>query len=276
MDWWEQLDESAMLELIIYGIRETMDYYYKYLPCMPAVEEASLKDPDNRKRAVKAVLLSWSVPAEETGNIAQTYDDVFFIKRRIISLLNSFWEAGLKKQWRGMRENLSGWIRQHKSLLTKAYCTNREAIFEITGLYPDTSELEKINRAEFLTFIPAANMERLLSFTQFDQHVYLMFAPQAEAEEKKEKLADHNAAFEGLGDVTRLQILDLLAENKEMFAQQIVQQLNLKQSTVSRHLNQLHQSNLVMIHQVGNTKYFSVNREEINKVAASLSLFLKM
>ncbi|MFD1413633.1 ArsR/SmtB family transcription factor [Oceanobacillus jeddahense] len=283
IDWWKQLDKSAMMELIIYGIKETIDYYYKYLPRMPIVEEVmqevyldekQLQDPDNRKKAVKAVLLSWSVSVEEADNIAEDYDNVVYIKESIIRLLHSFWNAGLERQWEEKQEKLAAWARQQKSLLAKTYRTNGEAIFEITGLYPDTTELENINRAEFLTFIPVSNMERLLSFIQFDKHVYLMFDPQVETGGNKEKLADYYAAFEGLGDKTRLQIIDLLTENKEMFAQQMIQQLNLKQSTVSRHLNQLQQSNLVMVHQEGNTKYFSLNRNELQKVAESFHSFL--
>ncbi|CEI83599.1 hypothetical protein J18TS1_04570 [Oceanobacillus oncorhynchi subsp. incaldanensis] len=285
IDWWKQLEESDMMELLIYGIRETMDYYYKYLPRIPVVEEAmrevylderQLQDPDNRKKAVKAVLLSWSVPIEKVENNAADYDSLSDIKESIIRLIRAFWAAGLKKQWEEKQKMLAAWVRQQESLLSKSYRTNGEAIFAITGLYPDTAELENINRAEMITFVPVCNMERLLSFIQFDKHVYLMFDPQIETAGNKEKLADYYTAFEGLGDRTRLQIIDLLAENKEMFAQQIIQQLNLKQSTVSRHLNQLLQSGLVMVHQEGNTKYFSLNRDELKKVAESLHSFSNM
>lgn len=282
IDWWEQLDESAMQELLIYGIRETMGYYYKYLLRMPVVEEVMqevhleekrLHDPDNRKKAVKAVLLSWSVPMEEAGKIAEVYDSLSFIKERIIRMIRAFGDTGLRKEWENKQELLKKWVRQHEPLLRKNYRTNGEAIFEITGLYPDTTGLENINRAERLTFIPVCNMERLLSFIQLDKHVYLMFDPQTETDGSKEKLADYYTAFEGLGDRTRLQIIDLLAENKEMFAQQVIQRLNLKQSTVSRHLNQLQQSNLVTVRREGNTKYFSLNRDELKKVAEGLHSF---
>ncbi len=75
IQWWEQLDEADILALVIYGIRETMDYYHKYIPRMLAVEEVMqevrleeeslFQDSDMRRQAVKAVLLSWSVPIEK-------------------------------------------------------------------------------------------------------------------------------------------------------------------------------------------------------------------
>ncbi|WP_339282262.1 metalloregulator ArsR/SmtB family transcription factor [Oceanobacillus sp. FSL K6-3682] len=286
IQWWEQLDEADILALVIYGIRETMDYYHKYIPRMLAVEEVMqevrleeeslFQDSDMRRQAVKAVLLSWSVPIEKINKLAEHYDNLSFIKESIIRLLRTFWNSGVNQQWQSNQRALVTWVRQHETLLKKSYPTNGAAIFEITGLYPDTSELEKINRAEYLTFIPSSNLERLLTFTRFDKHIYLMFDPKVEAGRNKEKLSGYSSAFEGLGDITRLQIIDLLAENKEMFAQQIIQQLNLKQSTVSRHLNQLQQANLVTVHQEGNTKYFSINEDELKKVAATLNSFLKV
>jgi len=240
------------------------------------LDEKRLQDSDNRKKAVKAVLLSWSVPDGKAGKIAGDYTNLSYIKEIIIRMLSSFWDSGLQEQWESKEKMLKTWGRQHESLLRKNYPTNGEAIFEITGLYPDTAELESINRAELLTFVPVSNMERLLSFIQYDKHVYLMFDPQVERDGNKEKLAGYYTAFEGLGDKTRLQIIDLLMENNEMFAQQVIHQLNLKQSTVSRHLNQLQQSGLVLVHQEGNTKYFSLNKNELKKVAKSLQSFLNV
>lgn len=95
------------------------------------------------------------------------------------------------------------------------------------------------------------------------------------ASAEKNNSAEVNLAFEGLGDSTRLQIIHLLAKNDEMFAQQIVNELNLKQSSVSRHLNYLHKTNLVSVRQEGNTKYYSINQNEIKKVIYVLENLLK-
>lgn len=284
INWWKELDEEEVLELIIYGIQEVLDYYYRYLPTIPAVEmimngvsldtDDLKKDSHNRENGIKAVLASWYV--EEMDEILPLYRDLKGVKERIIRLLNGFWEAGFKEYWEGVKSSISEWKLKNTDQMSKSFGTNEEAIFTITGLYPDTSDIDEINRVHFLTFIPVPNMGRLLSFVEFGKHGYLMFDPFLNNSEKKNQIKplEFHLAFEGLGDATRFKIIQLLATHKEMFAQQIVTKLNLKQSTVSRHLNQLHQSKLVTIRQDGNTKYYSIHKEEIRKVIEVLETFL--
>ena len=284
--WWKQLDDEQVIALIIYGVKESMDYYYKNLPSMPTVErtmtQVSLETEQlhlksNREKAIKAVLQSWSV--ENIDQILPLYNDIAGIKKRIINLLKEVWTSGFNVTWKSKKKRIVEWLSMSTSLLTKSYGTNEEAIYTVTGLYPDTNEIEKINRAKSLTFVPVSHMGRMITYYELNNHIYLMFEPslpeQHEIHSAELKTNDYYSAFEGLGDATRLQILNLLSEFNEMYAQQIVNELNMKQSTVSRHLNQLHQSNLVTVRQDGNTKYFSINKDEIIKVINVLELFTK-
>lgn len=286
--WWKELSDEKIQELIIYGIRETMDYYYKYLPRMPMVEKAmeqtsldekKLENPLNRKQAIRAVLHSWSV--ENMEEVLPLYEDTGLIKNRIIRLLDGFWTGGFKEHWNQGKNRLFDWGTENKELLSRSYPTNVEAIFEITGLYPDTNELDKVNRAKELLFIPVTNLGRLTVLYHANEQIYVMFEPAFGSSNKetgaaKEKLSEFYPLFEGLGDKTRLQMIELIAENEEMFAQQIVKKLGMKQSTVSRHLNQLHQSGIVNIRQEGTTKFFSVNKKELRKVNHFLNKILKI
>mgnify|MGYP001176794641 FL=1 len=281
--WWEDLNDDAMLDLIIYGIRENFDYYYNYLPKMPLVEEmleevnldqAELKNDENRKKALSALLQSWSV--ENIDEIVPIFMDLHEVKERTISLIKGFWEIGFEQLWEEKKKFIINWMTLKENETTKAG-TNEEAIFNITGLYPDVEEREAINQATHLTFIPVVEMGRLLSYTEIENHIYLMFDPSLNNEAIKRSelnVIDSHLAFEGLGDATRLQIIHLLSEQSEMYAQEIVKELNMKQSTISRHLNQLQQANLVKVRQEGNTKYFSINQEEIIKVINILNAFI--
>lgn len=285
--WWKELSDEKVLELIIYGIREAMAYYYKHLPRMPLVEstmkqvsldEEKLKNPLNRRHAVRAVLQSWSV--KDIEEILQLYEDARLVQYRIVRLLEGFWQSGFQDHWKRKSQSLSDWQTENEALLSKVYPTNVEAIFKITGLYPDTKELDKVNRAKELLFFPVTNLGRLLVLYHSNEQLYIMFEPDLrssnkEFETEKEKLSEYYPLFEGLGDKTRLQMIELIAENKEMFAQQIVKKLGMKQSTVSRHLNQLHQSGILKIRQEGTVKYFSINKTEIRKVNAFLDMILK-
>ncbi|UJL45270.1 helix-turn-helix transcriptional regulator [Virgibacillus sp. NKC19-16] len=285
ISWWKEMSEAQVLDLLIYGIRETMDYYYQFLPRNPLVEktmehvnleEEELKEPVNRSRAIKAVLESWSVGNVE--EIQTSYGDLASIKERMIRLIEGFWNYGFKELWEKENKWLAEWQQKNNQHLSKLYRTNEEALLEVTGLFPDTNELDNLRRAETMTFLPVINLDRLLIFFNVDQHIYVMFDPLGDTAEKQTNAPDFTAispAFEGMGDQTRLQIIGLLAENREMFAQQIVTKLDMKQSTISRHLNQLNKSGLVSIRRVGNTKYFSINNEEIKKMMDVLETFLK-
>ncbi|WP_240452299.1 metalloregulator ArsR/SmtB family transcription factor [Virgibacillus sp. YIM 98842] len=288
INWWKQLPDERVMELIIYGITETMDYYYKYLPPMTEVErimeevslkENDLKDPRMRKQALRAVLQSWSV--ENIEEIIPLYQDIKLIKHSVIRLLEGFWLSGFQAHWEKVKSSLSDWETDSIARLSSAYSTNAEAIYGITGLYPDTNELDQVNRAKEIIFIPVTNLGRLIVLYHTTGRLYVMFEPDSgnrnfEHQEGNNRLSDFYMLFEGLGDRARLQIIELIAENKEMFAQQIVNQLKMKQSTVSRHLNQLHQSGLVNIRQEGTTKYFSINKNEFGKVKNFLDTILKI
>src|SRR5690625_10201 len=167
--WWEELSEIEVVELIIFGIKESMDYYYNHISTIPAVEELmkevsleadQLKDDRNRHNALKAVLKSWLV--EEIDEIIQIYNDISGIKKRIINLLKGVWLSGFKDIWESKENYLSEWQSTNVSLINKSYGTNEEAIYNITGLYLDLNDTDRINRAEMITFIPVPNMGRLV------------------------------------------------------------------------------------------------------------------
>jgi DNA-binding transcriptional ArsR family regulator len=65
--------------------------------------------------------------------------------------------------------------------------------------------------------------------------------------------------LKALADETRLHILSLLQE-REMYAQEIVGAIGLSQSTISRHLQLLERTEVVVARQTSGMKYYSINR----------------
>jgi len=78
-----------------------------------------------------------------------------------------------------------------------------------------------------------------------------------------------------LADDTRLHILALLASHQELFAQELITQLDVSQPTVSRHLKQLRNAKLIN-EQRGNdaNKSYQLNPEAIDTVFHTLSQLL--
>jgi DNA-binding transcriptional ArsR family regulator len=283
INWWKQLSNEKVEELIIYGVIETLDYYYTYLPPMAGVEKTmeqvslnaeQLKNPSKRKQALRAALQSWSV--DNVEEILPVYEDTKFIKQKLIHLLEGFWQSGFHKHWDRISRAFSDWQTENTPRLFTSYPTNAEAIYRITGFYPDTNEWNKVNRAKEILFIPVSNLGRLLVLYPSSGRLFVMFEPDfdqrnVQPNERKKEQTEFYKLFEGIGDRIRVQIIELIAENKEMFANQIVNQLELKQSTVSRHLNQLHQAGIVNIRQEGNTKYFSINKDALKHISDFLN-----
>ena len=74
-----------------------------------------------------------------------------------------------------------------------------------------------------------------------------------------------------LSDPTRMQILELLMEQGEMNSQQVIAELDLSQSSASRHLIQLCASGFLVEKRVANSKYYAINRDRIDDTIELLS-----
>ncbi len=78
-----------------------------------------------------------------------------------------------------------------------------------------------------------------------------------------------------LTDDTRLQILELLALNEQMLAQEIVAQLEVGQSTISRHLQQLVAAGFVTEQRAGDAKkLYRLHIERVDELFARLRQLL--
>jgi DNA-binding transcriptional ArsR family regulator len=77
-------------------------------------------------------------------------------------------------------------------------------------------------------------------------------------------------ATRALADPTRLRMLDLLLEG-ELYAQEIVGRLGVAQSAVSRHLGQLERAGIVTVDLRRGSKYYAVNPDRLEAIAAALT-----
>ena len=69
--------------------------------------------------------------------------------------------------------------------------------------------------------------------------------------------------FKALGDITRLRILSMLAENGEMCVCKIVEALGMGQPAVSHHMAALRRAGLVRHRKSGQWIHYSLDREAL-------------
>ena len=82
--------------------------------------------------------------------------------------------------------------------------------------------------------------------------------------------------FKALGDETRLRIMSLLVDGRELCVCDIMAALELPQSTVSRHLSYLRNSGLVDDRRHGVWMYYTINRERLEHAATIFDLLTTM
>ena len=76
-------------------------------------------------------------------------------------------------------------------------------------------------------------------------------------------------ALKALSDPNRLKIIEMLSTG-ELYAQEIVGQLNVAQSAVSRHLSLLERSGLIEVAPRRGMKYYTLNRDTLRSVSEGL------
>lgn len=71
--------------------------------------------------------------------------------------------------------------------------------------------------------------------------------------------------FKALANEERIQIIDLLKQNKEMFAQDVEKHFYLEQSTTSHHLNTLRRAGITKTRKEGRKVFYSIDYDSFNK-----------
>lgn len=80
--------------------------------------------------------------------------------------------------------------------------------------------------------------------------------------------------FKVLGDENRLLILELL-KGEERCACNLLETLNITQSTLSHHMKQLNDVELIKTRKDGKWSYYSINREKWKELVEIIESFLK-
>lgn len=137
-----------------------------------------------------------------------------------------------------------------------------------------------------ITFCPSAHLGRFVSYIAYQPDLIVYFSAPHFLDRHREtepipaaiparapiETADQGALLEAsraLADPTRLRMIDLLLDG-ELYAQEIVGRLGVAQSAASRHLAQLERAGLVSVEARRGSKYYAVNPDKLEAIAAWL------
>jgi len=150
----------------------------------------------------------------------------------------------------------------------------RETFGTVTGRRLPEPVAALLPAIDTVTFVPSCYVGPYVAYWQHHGSLILFYncrsaAPQAAALPTLPTGALY-PPLKALADETRLQILALL-RGRELYAQEIVNLLDISQPAVSRHLNLMVAAGVLKIRREGNAKYYAVNSETLGELSAALA-----
>ena len=205
------------------------------------------------------------VAPEEVADLVR---DGTQLKARFIAALERFWHSAYAEEFEATRLLMERSVAHHRAKFRGS--NFRETFTAVTGrLVPEVvaETLPEIARAIFL---PNCYVGPYVAYTRSASNLYLFYnCRSTPASETTVDVASLYPPLKALADETRLQILTLL-QGRELYAQEIVDQLDISQPAVSRHLNLLAAAGVLRVRREGNARYYSVHSQALERLARAL------
>jgi len=195
------------------------------------------------------------------------------LKAQLIALLTRFWDEYYHQDFEAHRHALARSVAYHRR---QTYPRGFTELFrQVTGraLSPTTRDYvqEYLGKIDRVIFSPCAHLGLYFQITLSFPTLIVAFnyrTTPAQATDGKATI-ELFPPLKALADETRLHILSLLQE-REMYAQEIVEAVGLSQSTVSRHLQLLERTEVVTTRQMRGMKFYSINRASGRAILGAL------
>ncbi|MGD9099515.1 MAG: metalloregulator ArsR/SmtB family transcription factor, partial [Anaerolineae bacterium] len=194
-------------------------------------------------------------------------------KERLVSLLSRFWGEYYRQDFENQHGALAHSVAYHRR---QTYRLNFSDLFrQVTGrALPRTVRIyvqEHLGQIERVIFSPCAHLGLYFQLTLSYPTLVVAFNYRTTpAQERTGTTAvELFPPLKALADETRLHILSLLQE-REMYAQEIVEAIGLSQPTISRHLQLLERTEVLSTRQERRIKYYSINRARGRTILGAL------
>jgi len=193
------------------------------------------------------------------------------LKERTLRLLERFWVERYAAEFARVLPVMKRAVRQAKAT---TYPSVAVAFEELSGhRLPEEVQLA-LPRVERVTFCPSYHLGNFVQFILYPPELILYFNCQrtsaaTQPAEGSVISPDLLPGLRALADGTRLRIIELL-RGGERYAQEIVGQLGISQSAVSRHLAMLEAAGIVTVRPANGMKYYAINVQRLRQIAEEL------
>ncbi len=221
---------------------------------------------------------------EEVETRAHEYViDPAALKQLVTGHIRWFWKNYLQAEWNRVRPMLEESARAFNQV-DYSDMSRLQIIEFVTG--KDVSSEAKweskwgkdVLKAEELIFVPNAHLGPYMRADKIQDTFYINFGAHlpegSEIRVPELDRAEIVSRISALADDTRLQILQMIAEQGEMRSQEIMEAINLSQPSVSRYLSQLTAAGYLQERRANGAKAYILNRDRIEKTLQAVRAFL--
>ncbi len=241
-------------------------------------------DLDGANAAAWRRALDPALTATYPDDILPLIFDPAQLKDHTISLFRDLWEHGYGNDYAAALPVLTEAARLGVGSADRGFGL---AFADLTGSRPPGSLIALLADAEAVVFCPSLHIGSFISYIHYPPALIVFYdahglinrvnsgivtPPVVPAPSPlKGRLGSDELVepLRALADPTRLRILDALASG-ELYAQEIVNQLGIAQSAVSRHLSQLERCGLVGVQAKRGMKYYAINGDQLEALAAAI------
>jgi DNA-binding transcriptional ArsR family regulator len=275
LDRLESLDPIALRDRVL-------DSYL----CMPCREAEPCEDDKDRVLASVDNFLAFlrsrfspdhiDEPIERKAYALLTHPER--MRSVIVDHLRSMWDRVLAQEWKRTEPLIIETVNAFQSLDLSVY-SDAELVQLITGR--SGTELEKLlghlTDAKKVVFVPSVHIGPYVTQFVRGDVVWILFGTRAPEGLRQSHAALSRAELlvwlSALADDTRLRIMTFIRDQEESCAQELIEELDLSQSTASRHLRQLAASGYLSERRTEAGKCYSINAERIKDTIRALEAF---
>jgi len=235
------------------------------------------RDRDAYLGVVKRLLDEYGEPfdPEEASREYERYQDPSAFRDRLADGIELLWKNHLADEWERVRPAIEDSVRAFRSVrLPSGDLASR--LQYVTGRdFVPGEWVELVSAAQEIVCVPSVHIGPYMILFEFDgRRAFIVCRARipegATVRSPALDRSDLLMKLDALSDSTRLRVLELSAERGLVTTQDVIDALELSQSSASRHLIQLAATGLLTVDGSERTKKYRVNPRRIDDVCGGL------
>lgn len=214
-------------------------------------------------------------------------EDLFFTqlndgpayRDRLVGAVRQLWEKHVRVEWPRVMPSVEASVEAFESIEIPGDSFTEQLLFITERDSLPEEWLEPLDEAREVVFIPSVHIGPFMIMLHHDdQAVYIVGRARipegSPVHEAGLDRSDLLIRLEALSDASRLRVLELASERGVVTTGDVMEELDLSQSSASRHLTQLTATGLLSVDASERTKRYSVNASRVDQVFSGLKTLL--